>query len=93
MLISEPRKLADLRKLVNGNAGPQVLIGVSSADLPCTCLSWTEALSSPRQCPEVRIDSQAPAYIIFTSGSTGQPKGIMHTHGSGLAYARLAAAP
>lgn len=28
------------------------------------------------------------AYIIFTSGSTGVPKGICHTHASGLAFAR-----
>jgi amino acid adenylation domain-containing protein len=31
------------------------------------------------------------AYIIYTSGSTGEPKGIMHTHASGLSYARMAA--
>lgn len=35
------------------------------------------------------VDVDAPSYIITTSGSTGEPKGMVHTHRSALAYAEM----
>ena len=55
-------------------------------------VNWKEALSLTQGPPgESKTSELDLAYIIFTSGSTGAPKGIMHTHASGMSYARMAA--
>ncbi len=69
------------------------LIGLADPiEGPSRCMDWDEALSlDGRAGDEPPLSELDLAYIIFTSGSTGAPKGIMHTHASGMSYARMAA--
>ena len=79
---------------------PLVIVCNGSTDVladagfpPERVIDFAEACSGPHsQQVAVPLEPHDPAYIIFTSGSTGVPKGIVHTHASGLAYAHMAGA-
>lgn len=51
--------------------------------------SWAELQQNDSSFTGVESQPSDSAYIIYTSGTTGRPKGIVHSHFSGLGYARL----
>lgn len=89
LMVDKPRS-----RMVQANppSGLEFVIGVEAPDGPVRSLSWDvlDAFSGQGP-PGLKLTEDDLAYIMYTSGSTGQPKGIMHTHRSGLAYARLSA--
>jgi amino acid adenylation domain-containing protein len=67
------------------------VIGVSDTEPSnVRMISWQEVDSVSGNFSDAPIKAQDMAYIMYTSGSTGYPKGIIHTHHSGLSYAQLA---
>ena len=90
-VITEPSQRISLDKILTTEVNLKSVIGIADYS-QVNSVSWDDVASLPgTSAPNVRILGHDLAYIMYTSGTTGVPKGIMHTHYSGLSYAKLSA--
>jgi len=91
-VISKEIKREQIAQILAEPSTLEFVIGIAEPDgLPVQCVSWEQVYTAQSQSPELHLTEQDLAYILYTSGSTGVPKGIMHTHRSGLSFAEWAA--
>jgi len=91
ILITQPTQRRNVKKILADTKNIHTVVGLPEME-EINTISWASVfLASPIFSLPFRILEKDLAYIIYTSGSTGQPKGIMHSHYSGLSFARLTA--
>lgn len=91
-IVSEQSLENKLKVVLDSTPKQLVILGIH---LPLTShvfFIWENLNNFQTHLPDVKILSSDLAYIVYTSGTTGLPKGIMHTHYSGLSYAKLSKA-
>lgn len=87
-LVTNATKVRELRQMLDGDHSLSTIVGISDGEVPLASIPWNEVYNVPSEnVPEAGLTEQDLAYILYTSGSTGNPKGIMHTHRSGLTFA------
>ncbi len=90
-LIGDRSKVSAVRCLAE-ETNLHCCVGIpAEQDIGLACLGWEEVEAASEQPTRVDLTEHDLAYVIYTSGSTGNPKGIMHTHRSGLSWAEVSA--